>query len=324
MDELFDEEFPLQGGKQLPTSASAFRESASKTASEGSHPLNRQGTASDRAGRSGSSRAGGEKVADQQDRLSYPVHEYLEAALEKQREREAEKLKPTSLPLLIGVFEFPWHIQTIGAWIPMSLLLLVAGGMQACLFTFGVQAGLLGVRTIGVSAFIATVIALGYAAACCTTVIEETADGNVAIQEWPGALQWKDWAWNLVFMLVMLLESALIAFIPTFWIGLWTWIPTILLTLAVFPIVYLASSEEGAWAPTSVVIYRSLATRPLLWLAFYVEYFVVMFAWDIVTFVAILIMQWWALLVACPLLAAVMLIEARLLGRVAWCIGKSA
>ena len=264
----------------------------------------------------------GDYVVGDVDRLTYPVHEYLEEALRKRSEKEAKKFEPTAFPMFVGVFEYPWHVDTLSCWIPMSLLMLVAGGMQAFLFTYGVQLGMIGVRTVGVSAFIATVVALAYAGACSMSVIEETANGNATVEQWPSALQWKEWAWGFVFLLAMWIESAFFAFIPTFFLTPWTVLPTIALTFVIFPIVLLASSEADSWAPVSPTILGSLQHRPALWVVFYVEYFAVLAGWCVAVVLAAFAIGWWALLVICPLLAAVILIQSRLIGRLAWCIGK--
>lgn len=269
------------------------------------------------------SRRHGQPSDESEDRLRYPVQEYLEAAEAKFREREAEKLRPTRFPLAVGVFDFPWRLTTLGSWIPMSVMLTIAGGMLAFLFTYGVQAGLAGVRTVGVAAGVATVMALCYATACCVTVIQETANGTVSIEEWPAVLNWKEWAWGSVFAWTMLLESAALALLLTFWLGRWTWVPTIVLSVAIFPIVYLASSEAGMWVPCTARVLGGLTRRPLLWGLFLSEYIGVLVGSSVLCGAAIYVMHWWALLVCCPLIAAAMLIEARLIGRIAWCLSSA-
>ncbi len=259
----------------------------------------------------------------QPQRLAYPVHEYLAEAERKQAEKEAEKLEPTGLPMLVGIFEFPWQVSSLNAWIPMTICLLVAGGMLIVFFTIGVQAGMIGVRTIGVSAAIVSVAVAAYVSACSLAVIQETAEGNLAVQEWPNALDWKEWAWGLLFMIAMFLQAGVIASVFTIWLIPWTSIPAVLVTLLVFPVVLLASSEAGALYPASPLIWRSLARRPLLWLLFYGEYIAVLVSFGGVTLLSLVILRWAALLVVAPLFAAVVLIESRLMGRLAWCIGKT-
>lgn len=268
----------------------------------------------------------GVKPAESQadDRLRYPVQEYLDKAMQVENEKTARKYEPTTLPLLVGVVTYPWHPDTLVAWIPMSFLLVVAGGMQAFLFSYGMQVGMIGVRTIGLAAFIATVMALAYAAACCQTAVQETADGNAGVEEWPAVLDWKDWSWGLVFMIVMWFEAALFAFIPTVWLVPWSVLPTVLLVFILFPLVYLASLEAGGWFPSSAVVFRSLRDRPILWLLFYLEYTAVLALFSVISLATLVVLVWWSFLVLGPLLAAVMLIESRMMGRLAWCIAKGA
>ena len=273
--------------------------------------------------RARAARRDSQKTDEIDDRARYPVQEYLEAAEAKFREREGEKLGPTRFPMVVGVFDFPWRLSTLASLLPMSLMLTIAAGMQVFFFTYGVQAGLMGVRTIGVAAFVATVMAFCYATACCVTVIQETANGTVSIEEWPAVLNWKEWAWGSVFAWAMLLESAALALLPTFWLGKWTWIPTIVLAAAIFPVVYLASSEAGMWVPCSARVLGSLARRPLLWGLFSSEFVGVLAGSSVLCGGALFVLHWWALLFCCPLLAAVMLLEARLIGRIAWCLSSA-
>ena len=58
-------------------------------------------------------------------------------------------------------------------------------------------------------------------------------------------------------------------------------------------------------------------------LLFYGEYIGVLGVLSLVSLAALFLLQWFALLVVLPLLAAVVLIESRLMGRLAWCIAKS-
>jgi hypothetical protein len=263
------------------------------------------------------------QLSAESEKLKLPVHDYLRAAEEKYREKRREDTPPpASLPMIVGVFEFPWYLQSLGAWLPMSLMMLVAGGMMAYFVTYGLQMGGVGVRTVGVSACMATVFAFAYASACCLKVIEQTGGGRNVIDDWPNALDWKEWAWGLVFMVVMLLESALIAFVPTVGFTPWTWIPFLVLTDLLFPFVLLSSLEADVLAPVSRTVFQSLAKNTLAWLVFYGGYIGVWFAWVLITVVAAFLFKWGALLISMPLFAAMLLIQARLLGRLAWCIGR--
>ncbi len=263
------------------------------------------------------------QLSAESDTLKYPVQDYLREAKQKQQEKKrVEQSPPPKLPMLVGVFEFPWYLQSLGAWIPMSLLMLVAGGMMAFFVVYGLRAGGVGVRTVGISACMASAFAFAYSAACCLKVIEETGSGQNKIEDWPNALDWKEWAWGLVFMTVMLLESALIAFVPTVGFTPWTWLPFVFVTIAVLPFVTLSSLEADMWVPASKTVFHSLSKNTVAWLLFYGFYFAVQLVWVIISLLAMLVLRWGALLVAMPLFAAVLLIHARLLGRLAWCVGN--
>jgi len=263
------------------------------------------------------------QLSAESETLKYPVQDYLqEAKLKHEEKQRDDSPPPTKLPMVVGVFEFPWYLQSLGAWIPMSLMMLVAGGMMAYFVVYGLQMGGVGVRTVGISACMATAFAFAYASACCLTVIEETGSGRNVIDEWPNALDWKEWAWGLVFMLIMLLESAFVAFIPTVGFTPWSWLPFVFLTIAIFPYVVLSSLEADTMVPVSKAVFQSLSKNTVAWLVFYGCYFGVWLVWLTVSIVAGFIVLWGAVLVSMPLFAAMLLIHARLLGRLAWCIGK--
>jgi hypothetical protein len=263
------------------------------------------------------------RLSAESEKLKYPVHDYLRAAQEKEKEKQRDdKPPPQHFPMVVGVFEFPWYLQSLGAWIPMSLMMLVAGGMMTYFVIYGLQMGGVGVRTVGVSACMAMVFAFAYSSACCLKVIEETGGGRNVIDDWPNALDWKEWAWGLVFMVVMLFESALIAFIPTVGFTPWTWWPFVVLTGLIFPFVLLSSLEADILAPVSKTVFESLAKNTIAWVVFYGCYIGVWIGWVVVSVVAMFVLKWGALLFSMPLFAAVLLIHARLLGRLAWCVGE--
>ncbi len=260
------------------------------------------------------------RLSDEPDRHLYPVEKYLADATAQHDEVTAKNKTLPSLPMLVGVFDFPWRLTTLNCWIPMTLFMVLAGGMQAFLFTYGMQAGVIGVRAAAPPAFVATVAAFAYMAACAMKVIEDTSQGLVAIDDWPRILEWKEWSWGLVFLLVMMAEAGLVALPFTFWSAPLYWLPTILLALLVLPVVLLASLEADMWFPYSPDTFRTFQTRPLLWTIFYAEYLGLLIVTTVAMGVVALVLHWWSFLIIAPILASFCLIAARLLGRLAWCL----
>lgn len=249
--------------------------------------------------------------------------EYMRKAA-KPKLVEAAPLPPRpAWPMFSGVFTFPFYLSTLGPYFLISLGLTVT----ALLFMFwrgpGMTLGLLGARLLGLPTCAAGLLTFSYAFASCLGVVEETFNGWDAIDQWPD-IDWKGWVWSFGRVVVLMLEAGLVGLLFQLPFGREPTLPFWLGSLAAFPFVLLGAMAGGeAWAP--VGIGRVLASVPRLWWAwalFYAETTAMIVGWGLVTVVGLARAPVATTFYSCPILAAVMLIYARLLGRLARLIGE--
>jgi hypothetical protein len=237
-----------------------------------------------------------------------------------------EAAKPPPRPrwmMLSGVFSFPFYLPTLGPWLYISLGLFVAG--MLLLFWLGpaMVLGLMSARLIGIPTCAATILTLSYASACCLTIIEDTYNGWDVVEDWP-ALEWKEWVWSLARILALVLEAALVGLAVSLIGVAGFWLPAAA-TLAVFPFVLLGALADDAWAPTGIG--RVLASLKNLWWAwglFYLETTPLIVGWLILSGIGLAMQPVAVPFYSAPLFAMVLLIYARLLGRLARLIGEEA
>jgi DNA-directed RNA polymerase subunit RPC12/RpoP len=228
-----------------------------------------------------------------------------------------------------GVFQFPWYRNNVTRWMILSFGLAVIGEMLVgalALFGIGVGGGIGSFAVVAMGFLIlpiswSSIWTLSYAAGCLLAVVEETAAGNDEIN-WPDD-GWRERVWKLLYAGYLLVLSALAGtavgslaqlLAVEFW---WSALAT---TFVLFPIVLLSSLEAGTpWAPLTPPIIRSLVVSMWCWGVFYIEITLLATPWVALVLVGVQLRHpFWTALVAAPPLAALLLIYARLLGRLAW------
>ena len=246
---------------------------------------------------------------------------YMREAHESVSRAAPVRPPPPKWPMLSGVFSFPWYVQTLGPWLGISLGLVVTGLLLLMLIGPGAQLGLLGVRIMMLPVCVAGLLTFGYAAACCLTIIEETSYGCDSINTWPD-MNWKEWAWPFTYGVALVLEAALIGMGVRLIVLSSAWLPSVIGTLAAFPLVLLgALAADSAWVPLKILpVLRSLPSLWWAWVIFYLSTTAMMIGWMMLAMVGLMNSPWWVPLYCGPLLAALMLIYARLIGRLAKCI----
>jgi len=169
--------------------------------------------------------------------------------------------------------------------------------------------------------FWSSIWTFSYAATLILAVVEETAAGNDEIN-WPDE-DWRQRVWKFLYVGYLLVLAALAGagvgvlvqrYSGHFWPPLFTTI------FFAFPIIVLSSLEASSpWAPITPAILRSLIVRMWCWGFFYIETALVAAPCAVLVFFGFSFRHpfWTAFLVAPPL-SAVVLIYARLLGRLAW------
>lgn len=242
---------------------------------------------------------------------------------------------PPKFTFFNGVFLFPWQGAALPRWINLSLLLAAALLVAMVVLTVGMNLGLLAAAPQGgmLAFFVLPEIWLGtwslsYAAACCLAILETTAAGGKEVDHWPQP-QWKEWAFDLIFVVWILIVSLCAAFFLTLpvrirvaetWPLLQCWFGV---TALLFPIFMLSAMEvQQNWLPFSAVTWASLFQKPVAWLVYYLTAGLLWAACGGLFVLLVRPAPIVAGLVTSPLLAANLFIQARLLGRLAWKIAR--
>ncbi len=247
--------------------------------------------------------------------------QYLESAKRRGIVREYFTPDPPRWTFLSGVFGYPWRGPNLGRWGVMSVFLSVAAIADAkAIEALGLLDGDLTMTTlpglfIAVFAIAMTVLTVMFVAPCLQTAIQDTADGHDLPQD--GTFpEWDQWAFMMVGWLSLGASAAALGYPLSLVVGPLAMAGSFVL---LFPVLLLSALEADSYFfPISPPVLRSLGYLAGGWLAFYLVSGLLVGA----TAAAILAgvgsapeLTW---LLAGPVLAAVALIYARLLGRLAW------
>jgi len=242
-----------------------------------------------------------------------------------------------------GVLSFPWRSESIARWLILSLLALVTDGVTTYLvavspvFQQGFdmdRSSLLAGPFLMMIAGLVWAYMMFYAANCVFSVIRDTAAGADEVTDW-GDSDLTEGIWRLVFLAVPVISAGSLGFGVMF-LGALIW-PTgaIWLGLAagamVAPIMVLSIVDNNwIFGLFSGTVLRGVKTAWRGWLVFYGVSGLLIVAWTAITIVGTTLSAQiespvlkttaliFTVLVTAPLWAALVLILARLLGRLAW------
>jgi hypothetical protein len=258
-----------------------------------------------------------------------PMPEYIARQLHQASQKRvsaAEELPPPpQWPMLTGVLLFPFYLKTLEVFMFSSFGFMVSGWLLMFWIQYGFIGGTATVYYIGVGVCAAIGLTLGYLITCCLTIIESTALGWDSIEISAG-IDWKEWFWNLAHIFTLLLQAGMVGYAAQLICARESWLPMFTVTYAVFPLVLLgALAAEGAWYPQAIVsVLRSLIQVGWAWALFYFEMTPMIVVWYIITIKLLAGRSpWLTPLFAGPLFAFLILIYARLIGRLAGCISAS-
>ena len=160
-----------------------------------------------------------------------------------------------------------------------------------------------------------------FAAHCMLAIVEETSAGADQILSWPES-DWREWMWHFLHVGYVLAVSISLGFVLGQLAGLWLpqggWVWPLAVFL-LFPILLLSSVDANSpFVPLSRRVRRSLIRVGWAWLIVYVLSGLLWAAllgalWGLAE-----LHEFLAPVLGAPLLAAALLIYARLLGRLAW------
>jgi hypothetical protein len=257
------------------------------------------------------------------------VPAYVEKALqatEQKRISAAEELPPPPRwPMLSGIFLYPFYLCALGSWMSISAGLMLFGWLFMFWIYYGAIGGTSTSYYLGLPTCTAGVLSFGYAASCLFSIVEATSNGGDSFEASP-IHEWKEWIWNFAHLAVLLAQAGMIGYALELVCSTDSWLPMVVGTLIVFPLVLLgALAADGAWVP--LAIGKTLQSFFLIgwaWGLFYLVTIPMIVAW------ALLVKdqlagqaQWLVPLFAGPLLATIILIYARLIGRLAGCISAA-
>lgn len=240
--------------------------------------------------------------------------------------------EPPRWTMFSGVFSFPWQPEARLRWLYMTMGYWVAGGV-ALFSTGGMDgsfAGTVGAAVLGIVVLFALLWSDSLAAACLLSVVTSTAAGVDVVEEWP-EIDWREWLWPLLLVIQVLVLSSGPAY-GLYWIvwsagagDLAAQLSGSALFAVTFPLLLLSVIENGsALAFYSPPVLRSAVRLPHYWLLFHLETLLPLGSLAAIAWLAIARWSFVIALAAAPILAAWVLIYARLLGRMAWHVGELA
>jgi DNA-directed RNA polymerase subunit M/transcription elongation factor TFIIS len=252
-----------------------------------------------------------------------PVGEelHLEKARRRGLVREYDAVNPPKWTFFSGVFSYPWRGVNLSRWTAMSFGLSLAGLASFKVLEYvGLMNGLLtnlAVQGLVLSMFaiVITLGALSFAAASCQAAIQDTADGHDLPQE-ASLPEWDHWVITFLAWLSLWAAAGAIGFPLSLAIGP----AAFLITAALFfPILLLSAMECDSYiVPFSPPVLRTLGYFWHGWLMFYLLTTGMIAGWVVAFDFCLPQAPNLTVLLSGPVLAAIMLIYARLLGRVAW------
>lgn len=246
--------------------------------------------------------------------------DYLQVAKAKGLMRDEHVDRPPRWTFFSGVFGYPWRGQNLSRWTAMAFGMSCAGAMTfATLSSMGLIPGAHGNPILGIfMSLIAVVMTLGslsFVAASSEAALSDTALGYDEPQE-GSVSEWDGWIFSLLGVAGLCALAAAPGYPLSLWIGNFAFL---ICGLLLFPVFWLAALEGGSYlVPFSKPVFATLLRRPGGWLIFYLLTTPLLVGW-IAGFVYVFRqMPYLAIVLSGPVLAAVMLIYARLLGRVIW------
>ncbi len=254
------------------------------------------------------------------------VERHIRAAEEK-RTAEAKKPKPQPprWPMFSGIFLYPFYLCTLASWMFIAAGLTIFGWLFMFWWEYAAIMHATGAYYLGLPVFAAGLLTIGYAASCSFGIIEATSNGRDEF-EVLHLVEWKELIWNFLHIAALAAQAGVIGYAVEMLSGSDSWLPMLVGTLAVFPLVLLgALAADGAWAPLAIgKILQSIFLVPWAWGLLYLETTPMIAAW---TWLVVTQLggqgPWFVPLYAGPLLATIILIYARLMGRLAGCIAES-
>jgi hypothetical protein len=250
---------------------------------------------------------------------------YLKSQTLTRREPDA---KPPRSVYFSSTLTFPWEPGLIVRWFYLSIGLTVFVMLGMLIASLILGAG--GYTGLTMGFFALPLVWIGiwtvsYAASVCMTIVTDTANGNHKIVNWADQ-NWREWVITMAYVFYLVAVAALGGYVtskllefagkPAPWAGY-------LVTAIALPYVVLSALETGGGLNfLSANVSLSLFRRPFAWLGYYLLAAIVTAAVAGALWGLMLVNLYLAGALGGMLLAAWLLILARLTGRLAWAISR--
>ena len=232
-----------------------------------------------------------------------------------------------------GVFSFPWYPGTLGRWCTLTLFFLVANPLATVLLVS--LPTLSGDHNVGSAIMVPFMLALcgivwsltmAVACGCVVAVIRDTASGNDEVADWSDAEIYEG-LWRIPYIVFPWIVAGALAYglyfvLTAAWPGdasriePWARLLGTIVVFAVYPMMVLAALEQGGWW----LVYSPDVMRLIFgflggWLLVNFAAAVLIGACAGLTLLGVKWSPYATAFVGAPLLAAVILIVARMYGR---------
>lgn len=246
---------------------------------------------------------------------------YLESARRRGMIRSLKMPDPPRWTFFSGVFTYPWRGINLSRWTAMSFGLSIAGvvslktleymGLMNGLLTNLALAGLL----LALFATVMTLAVLSFSFASCQAAIQDTADGHDLPQE-ASLPEWDHWVFTFLAWLSLWAAAAAVGFPLSLAIGP---IAFLISGTLLFPVLLLSAMESDSYImPYSPPVLRTLGYYGHGWLTFYLLSTLMAAAWIAAFDAGYAQAPYLTVFLSGPVVAAMLLVYARLLGRLAW------
>lgn len=235
---------------------------------------------------------------------------------------------PPRFPFFEGVFELPWRHDVVVTWGYLSLGWLLTGLVAAVIQWVWAEGVVYAAGFFFLPLFWLLLMSGSFGISRCLTILEQTGNGSDRISGWTEG-GWREWLTDTLPVLYLAalacVVSSAVARVTVPAGGGLCWLVGVLIFLFVFPIILLSSLQAGSvWVPFTATVLRSLYRQAKWWLLYFALAWGVALVYFGIVYAGLRAGLWFATLtLTAPLLAAVQLIEARLLGRLAWCLSHS-
>lgn len=246
---------------------------------------------------------------------------YLESARRRGLVHSQITPHPPRWTFFSGVFTYPWRGINLTRWTTMAFGLAIAGvvslksleyiGLMNGLLTNLALPGLL----LGVFAIAITWVVLSFSIASCQAAIQDTADGHDLPHE-ASMPDWDHWVFTFLGWLSLWAAAAAIGFPLSLAIGP---IAFLITGTLFFPVLLLSAMESDSYImPYSPPVLRTLGYYAHGWLMFYLLTTLMAAAWFAAFVWGYAQAPYLTVFLSGPVVAAMLLVYARLLGRLAW------